>query len=131
MTYQNAEHKALLIDLLNQCESDLRELAGQNELQKQRVLKLLKDHPEEQLLELCELSSQPDYSVTNQYLSCLWGYKDIDESAIPSTEYQQAIGTILHVSQDIIDNWPALTPKKVSRLGILIKRAAIIANEKQ
>ena len=131
MSYHNTEQKALLIDLLNQCESDLRELAGQVDLQQQRVLKLLKEQSEEQLLELCELSSQPDYSVTNQYLSRMWGYKGLDESAISETEYQQALDTILHISQDIIDNWPALTPKKVSRLGVLIKGAAQIASEKR
>ena len=128
MTYYKSESKTLLIEELNQCESDLRELAGQKDQQQARVLKLLREHKEDELLELFQLSSQPDYSETYHYLSLLWSYKDIlDDSAIPEEEYQQALSTIIHISDEVTENWPALTPKKVSRLGILLKGAATIA----
>ena len=130
MTYYKSESKTLLIEQLNECESDLRELAGQKEQQQARVFKLIRDHKEEELLELVQLSSQPDYSETYHYLSLLWSYKDTsEERVIPEAEYAQALSTIIHVSDEIIENWPALTPKKVSRLGLLLKGAANVANK--
>ncbi|WP_263080456.1 hypothetical protein [Endozoicomonas sp. Mp262] len=131
MTYKNPEHRASLIELLNQCESDLRELGDQPELQQQRTLTFLEDKEEELLLELFELSAQPDYSYTHHFLSLLWSYKGLAKDLIPSGKGQQSLDTILHISQEIVDNWPALTPKKVSRFGILIKSAASIAKTGQ
>ncbi|WP_330924822.1 hypothetical protein [Candidatus Sororendozoicomonas aggregata] len=120
-----------LIDRLNRCESNLRELEGQTQSQQERVLALLKEHPEEQLLDIFQLSSQPDYRLTHQLMCQLWSFKEKSEGeVIPAGAAKQAMCTIQYVSQEIIDNWPALTPKKVSRLGILIKGAANIASEK-
>ncbi|MDP0588792.1 MAG: hypothetical protein QS748_06180 [Candidatus Endonucleobacter bathymodioli] len=116
---------------LNKSESDLRELEGQPQQQREYVLKLFRDNEEEHLLDLFDLSSGSDYNLTHKYLSLLWSYKGVSEvSSIPDEEYQQAISTILCVSQNIMDNWPSLTPKKVSRLGALINDSAILAQNK-
>ena len=129
MTAIKTDSRALLIEQLNLCESDLRELEGQTQSQQGRVLTLLKGYTEEQLLDMFQLSSQPDYSFTHQLMCQLWSFKEEGEDAlITGDATEQALRTIHYVSQEIIDNWPALTPKKVSRLGILIKGAANIAS---
>ncbi|MDP0562679.1 MAG: hypothetical protein QS721_10295 [Candidatus Endonucleobacter sp. (ex Gigantidas childressi)] len=129
--YSKKEGVNFLLEQLNKSESDLRDLAGQPQLQREYILKLFRNNEEEQLLDLFDLSSGPDYSITHKYLSLLWSYKTAtDDSSIPNEEYQQAISTILYVSQNIMDNWPALTPKKVSRLGVLINDSAILARNK-
>ncbi len=131
MTVIKTNNRELLIGRLNRCESDLRELEGQTQLQQERVLALLNEHPEEELLDIFQLSWQPDYHLTHQLMCRLWSFKErSDDKLIPSDAAKQALCTIHYVSQEIIDNWPALTPKKVSRLGILIKGAANIASEK-
>ncbi|MDD7806048.1 MAG: hypothetical protein PUP46_10940 [Endozoicomonas sp. (ex Botrylloides leachii)] len=130
MNSTKLESKISLIELLNQCESDLRELSGEKKQQQVRILKLLRGHREDELLELFQLSSQPDYSETYRYLSLLWSYKDSSEdSVIPEAEHEQALNTIIHISDEVIEKWPALTPKKVSRLGLLLKGAAIVAKK--
>lgn len=128
MTYYQSNSKGSLIELLNKCESDVRELSGQKEQQQERVLKVLRKETEETLLELVQLSAHTDYNETYHYLSLLWSYRHVPEgNVISETEEAQALNTIINVSNEIADYWPSLTPKKVKRLGLLLKGAAVVA----
>lgn len=128
MSYKNPKDKASLAECLNQLESELRELDGQSPQNLRCVLDFLQGKDEELLLELFELSAQPDYSQAHRFLSLLWSYRSQgNDAAIPDDTRRQALDTITHVSQIIVNSWPSLTPKKMSRLGLLIRDAAAIA----
>ncbi|PJE77942.1 hypothetical protein CI610_03131 [invertebrate metagenome] len=123
-----------LIEALDSCESDLRAVMEQSgssnhETQAGRVLQLINQYSCDELLELFEISSQADYAETNRWLCLLWSRKgkDVDSE---TNNYCAALDTILSVTQEITDNWPRLTPRKVSRFGQLIRSAALVAKEK-